>query len=95
MAGAKPLEPDPIQIGGGTELSGTPTGIDSRKKLTINGEPRDAVASTVRELLAALEYDGSFFAVAVNRAVVPRGCWDQPILREGDKIEIVTPRQGG
>ena len=95
MAGAKPLEPDPIQIGGGTELSGTLSGIDSRKKLTINGEPRDAAASTVRELLAALEYDSSFFAVAVNRAVVPRERWDQPILRDGDKIEIVTPRQGG
>jgi sulfur carrier protein len=63
--------------------------------LIVNGETKQAEASSVRALLAELEYDGGFFAVAVNHAVVPRRSWDQPLLRDGDKIEIVSPRQGG
>lgn len=63
--------------------------------LTINGEKRTARASSLRELLAELEYEGGFFAVAVNHAVVSRARWDEPLLRDGDAIEIVTPRQGG
>lgn len=63
--------------------------------LIVNGETKQAKASSVRALLAELEYDGGFFAVAVNHAVVPRRAWDRPLLREGDKIEIVSPRQGG
>ena len=33
--------------------------------------------------------------IAVNEEVVPRGSWAQQVLREGDAIEILTPRQGG
>lgn len=73
----------------------TMTNEKTRKRLTVNSEQRDAAASTVRELLSALEFEGSFFAVAINRSVVPRERWDEAILREGDRIEIVTPRQGG
>lgn len=63
--------------------------------LIVNGETKEAKASSVRALLAELEYDGGFFAVAVNQAVVPRRAWDEPLLRDGDKIEILSPRQGG
>lgn len=63
--------------------------------LIVNGETKQAKAASVRALLAELEYDGGFFAVAVNHAVVPRRAWDEPLLREGDKIEILSPRQGG
>jgi sulfur carrier protein len=63
--------------------------------LIVNGEKRSAKAASVRALLAELEYEGSFFAVAVNQAVVPRRAWDAPVLKDGDKVEIVSPRQGG
>jgi sulfur carrier protein len=63
--------------------------------LIVNGETKQAKAASVRALLAELEYDGGFFAVAVNQTVVPRRSWDQPLLRDGDKIEILSPRQGG
>ena len=63
--------------------------------LIVNGETRRASAQSVRALLAELAYEGSFFAVAVNQNVVPRRDWDQPVLRDGDRIEIVSPRQGG
>jgi sulfur carrier protein len=63
--------------------------------LIVNGETKRASAQSVRALLAELAYEGSFFAVAVNQNVVPRRDWDEPVLKDGDKIEIVSPRQGG
>jgi sulfur carrier protein len=63
--------------------------------LTINGERKQIRARNPRELLAELEFEGGFFAIAVNRNVVPRERWDEPLLRDGDVVEIVTPRQGG
>jgi len=63
--------------------------------LIVNGEARDVSAGTVPDLLAELGYEGSFYAVAVNRAVVPRRQWPARRLKDGDRIEIVTPRQGG
>lgn len=63
--------------------------------LTVNGEQHIVRATTPRALLAELELEGDFFAIAVNRRVVRRAAWDEPLLRDGDSIEIVTPRQGG
>jgi sulfur carrier protein len=63
--------------------------------LIVNGEERDVSAGTVPDLLAELGYEGSFYAVAVNRSVVPRRQWPARRLEDGDRIEIVTPRQGG
>jgi sulfur carrier protein len=63
--------------------------------LTVNGERRSVHAATPRDLLAELELEGVFFAIAVNRRVVPRAQWDATRLQDGDSVEIVTPRQGG
>lgn len=64
-------------------------------RLAVNGEGVTTAARSVRALLDAREHSGSFFAVAVNRNIVPRERWDEPLLHEGDIVEIVTPRQGG
>lgn len=63
--------------------------------LTVNGERKQSRASTPRELLAELELEGEFFAIAVNRRVITKARWDETQLADGDSIEIVTPRQGG
>lgn len=63
--------------------------------LIVNGEAKRVSAQSVRALLMELAYEGSFFAVAVNQTVVPRRDWDARVLKDGDKIEIVSPRQGG
>jgi sulfur carrier protein len=63
--------------------------------LTVNGERKTVRASNPRELLAELEMAGEFFAIAVNRRVITRARWDETSLRDGDSVEIVTPRQGG
>ena len=63
--------------------------------LTVNGERREVAATTVEALLGELDYEGAFFAVAVNREVVRRPAWSSRELADGDEVEIVTPRQGG
>lgn len=63
--------------------------------LTINGERETVDAATVATLLAALGYEGTFFAVARNGELVRKADWARTNLAEDDRIEIVTPRQGG
>ena len=60
-----------------------------------NGERQDVEAANVAALLQALGYEGGFFAVAVNGEVVRRARWAEATLSEGDRVEILTPRQGG
>lgn len=63
--------------------------------LVVNGERQEVGATRIPALLEELGYEGNFFAVAVNREVVRRARWPQVELKEGDEVEIVTPRQGG
>jgi len=63
--------------------------------LTVNGERKSLRALTLRELLTELELEGEFFAIAVNRRVIGKARWNEPLLQDGDSVEIVTPRQGG
>ena len=64
-------------------------------RVTVNGEQREVLAARVDALLSELEYDGTHFAIAVNYDVLPRSAWAQTPLKNGDEIEIITPRQGG
>ena len=63
--------------------------------VTVNGEHREVAATTIPALLQELEYEGAFLVVAVNHDVVQRRRWDEIELKAGDRIEILTPRQGG
>jgi sulfur carrier protein len=94
MANAKPFEPDPIKIGGGTVMQKAAV-QDKAMTLTVNGERKTVRAASPRGLLGELEFEGEFFAIAVNRRVIPRAHWNEEVLRDGDSVEIVTPRQGG
>ena len=63
--------------------------------VTVNGERQEIAASTIPALLRELDYEGEFLVVAVNHDVVQRRRWDEIEIKAGDRIEIVTPRQGG
>ena len=63
--------------------------------LTVNGEAREVGADRIEALLDELGYEGVHLAVAVNRELVRRAAWSDVTLRDGDQIEVVTPRQGG
>ena len=64
-------------------------------RLIINGAEQHLDAATLTEVIAALGYTGDFFAVALNRTVVPRCQHATTQLREGDEVEILSPMQGG
>ena len=64
-------------------------------RVTVNGEQREIAAARVDALLSELEYEGTHFAIALNFDVLPRSRWAETQLKNGDEIEIITPRQGG
>ena len=64
-------------------------------RVTVDGEAREISASDVAALLGELDYEGTHFAIALNYDVVPKSRWAESVLKAGDEIEIITPRQGG
>jgi sulfur carrier protein len=64
-------------------------------KLIINGEQQELSTGTLADLLVALDYEGDWLATAVNGELVSRSERGQVTLNDGDRIEILAPKQGG
>ncbi len=64
-------------------------------KIIVNGEVQNSAAETVQELLAEQGMADAKVATAVNETFVPSGMRATQILNDGDRVEIVAPRQGG
>ncbi|TCL68388.1 sulfur carrier protein ThiS [Rhizobium sp. BK251] len=64
-------------------------------RLTINGETQEVASATLSELLALLEYEGEWLATAVNGELVHRDERARFELNDSDRIEILSPMQGG
>ncbi|AJD45317.1 sulfur carrier protein ThiS [Rhizobium sp. SEMIA 4085] len=64
-------------------------------RLIINGEAQNICAKTLSELLSLMEYEGEWLATAVNGELVHREERAGHTLDENDRIEILTPMQGG
>jgi sulfur carrier protein len=71
------------------------TVANATKKLTVNGEPREVAVANLAEALQALDYADAIVATALNGEFVPARKRESAALNEGDRIEIVAPRQGG
>jgi sulfur carrier protein len=65
------------------------------KRLVVNGVEREVAAVTLAAALRALDYTDAVVATALNGEFVPARKRAETILSEGDRIEIVAPRQGG
>jgi len=63
--------------------------------ITLNGEPRDTDATTVRQLVEQLGMGQQAVAVELNREVIPRAAHEQTPLQDGDALEVVTLVGGG
>lgn len=68
---------------------------DGALALVVNGEPVRAGHVTLSDLLVAHGFDGATVATAVNGDFVPAGERSARQLRDGDRIEVLSPRQGG
>ncbi len=63
-------------------------------KIEINGEPRDVRGPMLSDVLEELGYDGKI-ATAVNEAFVAKTQRAAYVLKDGDRVEVVAPKQGG
>ena len=64
-------------------------------RLIVNGEAESLDVATLNELLSRLDYEGDWLATAVNGELVHREERGVFTLAEGDRIEILSPMQGG
>jgi len=64
-------------------------------KINVNGERHEVSATALDAVLDELGYGGAKVATAVNETFVPASLRAQTDLAEGDRLEIVAPRQGG
>ncbi|UOP05598.1 sulfur carrier protein ThiS [Conchiformibius kuhniae] len=62
--------------------------------IVLNGEHFDFSGETLADLLAAVQAAAPF-AAAVNTAFVAKTAYADTHLREGDKVDIVSPVGGG
>jgi sulfur carrier protein len=65
-------------------------------KVTLNGEEKTfPEGTTLGRLIRELGLEKNPIAIELNREVVPRDRHDATLLREGDRLEIVTLVGGG
>ncbi len=65
------------------------------RSFVVNGEACASAAVTLDELVAELGYGERRIATAVNGQFVAGSVRNATELSDGDRIEIVAPRQGG
>ncbi len=64
--------------------------------VSLNGERIAVEATALQALLVARGYKlEAAFACAINSAFVPRPQWPERVLKNDDRIDIVTPITGG
>ena len=64
-------------------------------KILVNGAWRETPAGELASLLDELGYTGSVVATAVNGEFVSAAARPHTELAEGDRVEILSPMQGG
>jgi len=64
-------------------------------RLVVNGVEREVGAATLEAALQALDLADAVVATALNGEFVPARKRAETILSQGDRLEIVAPRQGG
>ncbi|HEC28674.1 MAG TPA: sulfur carrier protein ThiS [Gammaproteobacteria bacterium] len=65
-------------------------------EITLNGESRQVPDhSTASQLVETLCLAGKRMAMEINEEIVPRSTFDERVIRDGDKIEIVGAIGGG
>jgi sulfur carrier protein len=64
-------------------------------QISVNGLLREVKAQTLASLIKELGYETQTVATALNQEFVRSKDRCETALREGDTVEILTPRQGG
>ena len=65
-------------------------------RVHVNGESKELVEGlSLTDLINQLDLPFQRIAVELNKAVVRRSAWDQTVLKDDDRIEIVHFVGGG
>jgi sulfur carrier protein len=64
-------------------------------RIVLNGEPREVRSPRLAGALDELGFGGATVATAVNGSFVPAPSRGATELTEGDRLEVLAPRQGG
>lgn len=64
-------------------------------KIEVNGEAHDVAGPTLADALAELGWGAARVATAVNGDFVPKAVRAGITLKEGDRLEVLAPMQGG
>ncbi|MEQ8823785.1 MAG: sulfur carrier protein ThiS [Filomicrobium sp.] len=64
-------------------------------EITLNGDPAKTTAETLEQLIVELGLSDQRVATAINDEFVAATKRAEQRLSQGDKIEIVSARQGG
>lgn len=63
--------------------------------IIVNAQPHEVRGQTLADILPELGYESPALATAVNGSFVPRSAREDTALKNGDRIEILAPMQGG
>lgn len=65
-------------------------------QLFINGQKQELKPDTrISDLLKQLQINSGAVAVELNLAIVPKNQFENTVLKEGDKLEIISFVGGG
>jgi len=64
-------------------------------KIVCNGDAHEVAEGTLAAALATLGFKNAVVATAVNGEFVPAGARDDVHLKNGDRLEVLAPMQGG
>lgn len=65
-------------------------------KVIVNGEEKEFMQKIkLNELLRELSLEGKVMAAAVNMEIVKQDSWNEHILNDGDKLELLDFVGGG
>jgi sulfur carrier protein len=64
-------------------------------RIVVNGVEQEVAADTLAAALLQLDYGEARVTTALNGEFVAARKRGETVLREGDRVEIVAPRQGG
>ena len=63
--------------------------------IILNGEPQDVRAVSLEEVLAEIGLSEAIVATALNGTFVEARARKDTKVNDGDRLEVVAPRQGG
>lgn len=78
-----------------TQRSAAPQVEAPHIQIHVNAEAQTVRAATLAQVLIALGYGGQKVATALNGEFVPERMRSSTSLATGDRIEILSARQGG